>query len=103
MTLFYLLLNLSDVNAKDLRRSHFSLVQLIYAGAPWTPESQAIVMHSVSPPAPKLEIDGICYSYFLDLSLAQKLLQVYSTRNLCLADHCQRVIEYALQAHAKDP
>ncbi len=102
MTLFHLLLNLHELSPQNCSLPHCSADQLIYVELPWTLESQAIVIQSVSAPVSKQEIDHICYHYFLELRLAQKLLQIYASRNLCLADHCQRVIEYAMQTRVQD-
>ncbi|AUX90312.1 MULTISPECIES: hypothetical protein [Acinetobacter] len=87
MNLFYLLLNLDEFPANHL----------IYAELPWTLESKAISIDKNSKPELNLNINNIEYSYFLEIAMARKLLQVYSTNNVCLADTCQRVIEYVLR------
>jgi len=87
MDLFYILLNLNEFPANHL----------IYAELPWTLESKAISIDKNSKPELDLNINNIEYSYFLDVAMARKLLQVYSTNNVCLADTCQRVIEYVLR------
>ncbi|WP_286713425.1 hypothetical protein [Acinetobacter sp. UBA2581] len=87
MNLFYLLLNLDEFPANHL----------IYAELPWTLESKAISIDKNSKPELNLNINNIEYSYFLEMAMARKLLQVYSTNNVCLADTCQRVIEYVLR------
>ncbi|WP_334103510.1 hypothetical protein [Acinetobacter variabilis] len=87
MDLFYILLNLNE----------FPADHLIYAELPWTLESKAISIDKNSKPELDLNINNIEYSYFLDVAMARKLLQVYSTNNVCLADTCQRVIEYVLR------
>ena len=87
MDLFYILLNLNE----------FPADHLIYAELPWTLESKAISIDKNSKPELNLNINNIEYSYFLEIAMARKLLQVYSTNNICLADTCQRVIEYVLR------
>lgn len=87
MDLFYVLLNLNE----------FPADHLIYAELPWTLESKAISIDKNSKPELNLNINNIEYSYFLEIAMARKLLQVYSTNNVCLADTCQRVIEYVLR------
>ena len=87
MDLFYILLNLNE----------FPADHLIYAELPWTLESKAISIDKNSKPELNLNINNIEYSYFLEITMARKLLQVYSTNNVCLADTCQRVIEYVLR------
>lgn len=87
MNLFYLLLNLSE----------FSADHLIYAELPWTLESKAISIEKNSNFALSLNIENIQYHYFLNVVLAKKLLHIYSTNNVCLAETCQRVIEYTLR------
>jgi len=87
VNLFYLLLNLDEFPANHL----------IYAELPWTLESKAISIDKNSKPELNLNINNIEYSYFLEMAMARKLLQVYSTNNVCLADTCQRVIEYVLR------
>ncbi|MFB6330873.1 MULTISPECIES: hypothetical protein [Acinetobacter] len=87
MDLFYILLNLNE----------FPADHLIYAELPWTLESKAISIDKNSKPELNLNINNIEYSYFLEIAMARKLLQVYSTNNVCLADTCQRVIEYVLR------
>ncbi|ENU99126.1 hypothetical protein [Acinetobacter variabilis] len=87
MDLFYILLNLNE----------FPADHLIYAELPWTLESKAISIDKNSKPELNLNINNIEYSYFLEIAMARKLLQVYSTSNVCLADMCQRVIEYVLR------
>lgn len=87
MDLFYILLNLNE----------FPADHLIYAELPWTLESKAISIDKNSKPELNLNINNIEYSYFLEIAMARKLLQVYSTNNVCLADTCQRVIEYILR------
>ncbi|MCU4310864.1 hypothetical protein KTG68_02060 [Acinetobacter variabilis] len=87
MDLFYILLNLNE----------FPADHLIYAELPRTLESKAISIDKNSKPELDLNINNIEYSYFLDVAMARKLLQVYSTNNVCLADTCQRVIEYVLR------
>jgi len=87
MDLFYILLNLNE----------FPADHLIYAELPWTLESKAISIDKNSKPELNLNINNIEYSYFLEIAMARKLLQVYSTNNVCLADMYQRVIEYVLQ------
>ncbi|WP_291358877.1 MULTISPECIES: hypothetical protein [Acinetobacter] len=87
MDLFYILLNLNE----------FPADHLIYAELPWTLESKAISIDKNSKPELNLNINNSEYSYFLDVAMARKLLQVYSTNNICLADTCQRVIEYVLR------
>lgn len=87
MDLFYILLNLNE----------FPVDHLIYAELPWTLESKAISIDKNSKPELNLNINNIEYSYFLEIAMARKLLQVYSTNNVCLADTCQRVIEYVLR------
>ena len=87
MDLFYILLNLNE----------FPADHLIYAELPWTLESKAISIDKNPKPELNLNINNIEYSYFLDVTMARKLLQVYSTNNICLADTCQRVIEYVLR------
>ncbi|HAB42618.1 MAG TPA: hypothetical protein DCE70_03475 [Acinetobacter sp.] len=87
MDLFYILLNLNE----------FPADHLIYAELPWTLESKAISIDKNSKPELNLNINNIEYSYFLEIAMARKLLQVYSTNNVCLADTCQRIIEYALK------
>ncbi|MGN9713739.1 hypothetical protein ACG9WQ_010150 [Acinetobacter variabilis] len=87
MDLFYILLNLNEFPAN----------YLIYAELPWTLESKATSIDKNSKPELNLNINNIEYSYFLDVAMARKLLQVYSTNNVCLADTCQRVIEYVLR------
>ena len=87
MDLFYILLNLNE----------FPNDYLIYAELPWTLESKAISINKNSKPELNLNINNIEYSYFLDVAMARKLLQVYSTNNVCLADTCQRIIEYVLR------
>ncbi|WP_312086888.1 hypothetical protein [Acinetobacter variabilis] len=90
MDLFYILLNLNE----------FPADHLIYAELPWTLESKAISIDKNSKPELNLNINNIEYSYFLEIAMARKLLQVYSTNNVCLADTCQRIIEYALKEQA---
>ncbi|MFV5591599.1 hypothetical protein [Acinetobacter variabilis] len=90
MDLFYVLLNLNE----------FPADHLIYAKLPWTLESKAISIDKNSKPELNLNIDNIEYQYFLEVALARKLLNIYSTNNLCLADTCQRIIEYALKEQA---
>ena len=87
MDLFYILLNLNE----------FPADHLIYAELPWTLESKAISIDKNSKPELNLNINNIEYSYFLEIAMARKLLQVYSTNNVCLADTCQRIIEYVLR------
>lgn len=87
MDLFYILLNLNE----------FPNDHLIYAELPWTLESKAISINKNSKPELNLNINNIEYAYFLDVAMARKLLQVYSTNNVCLANTCQRVIEYVLR------
>jgi len=87
MDLFYILLNLNE----------FPADHLIYAELPWTLESKAISIDKNSKPELNLNINNIEYQYFLEVALARKLLNIYSTNNLCLADTCQRVIEYVLR------
>lgn len=87
MNLFYLLLNLNE----------FPATHLIYAERPWTLESKAISIEKNSKPVLSLNIDNIEYQYFLEVAMTRKLLNIYSTNNLCLADTCQRIIEYALK------
>lgn len=87
MDLFYILLNLNE----------FPADHLIYAELPWTLESKAISIDKNSKSELNLNINNIEYSYFLEIAMARKLLQVYSTNNVCLADTCQRVIEYVLR------
>lgn len=87
MDLFYILLNLNEFPAN----------YLIYVELPWTLESKAISIDKNSKPELSLNINNSEYSYFLDVAMARKLLQVYSTNNVCLADMCQRVIEYVLR------
>ena len=87
MDLFYILLNLNE----------FPADHLIYAELPWTLESKAISIDKNSKPELNLNINNIEYAYFLDVAMARKLLQVYSTNNVCLANTCQRVIEYVLR------
>ncbi len=87
MDLFYIRLNLNE----------FPADHLIYAELPWTLESKAISIDKNSKPELNLNINNIEYSYFLEIAMARKLLQVYSTNNVCLADTCQRVIEYVLR------
>lgn len=87
MDLFYILLNLNE----------FPADHLIYAELPWTLESKVISIDKNSKPELNLNINNIEYSYFLEIAMARKLLQVYSTNNVCLADTCQRVIEYVLR------
>jgi len=87
MDLFYILLNLNE----------FPDNYLIYAELPWTLASKAISIDKSSKPELDLNINNIEYSYFLEIAMARKLLQVYSTNNVCLSDTCQRVIEYVLQ------
>ena len=87
MDLFYILLNLNE----------FPADHLIYAELPWTLESKATSIDKNSKPELNLNINTIEYSYFLEIAMARKLLQVYSTNNVCLADTCQRVIEYVLR------
>ncbi|WP_347453601.1 hypothetical protein [Acinetobacter thermotolerans] len=91
MNLFYLLLNLNE----------FPDDHLIYAEIPWTLESKAISIEKNSNSTLSLNIDNIEYHYFLNIALAKKLLQIYSTNNVCLAETCQKVIEYALQEQNK--
>ncbi len=87
MDLFYILLNLNE----------FPADHLIYAELPWTLESKAISIDKNSKPELNLNINNIEYSYFLEIVMARKLLQVYSTSNVCLAATCQRIIEYVLR------
>lgn len=87
MNLFYLLLNLDE----------FPPNHLLYAELPWTLESKAISIEKNSKPVLSLHFDNIEYQYFLEVAMTRKLLNMYSTNNLCLADTCQRVIEYALK------
>ncbi|MFW2046780.1 hypothetical protein [Acinetobacter variabilis] len=87
MDLFYILLNLNE----------FPADHLIYAELPWTLESKATSIDKNSKPELNLNINTIEYAYFLEIAMARKLLQVYSTNNVCLSDTCQRVIEYVLQ------
>mgnify|MGYP006955438355 CR=1 FL=1 len=87
MNLFYLLLNLNEFPANHL----------IYVKRPWTLESKAISIEKNSKPVLSLNIDNIEYQYFLEVAMTRKLLNIYSTNNLCLADTCQRIIEYALK------
>ena len=87
MDLFYILLNLNE----------FPADHLIYAELPWTLESKAISIDKNSKPELNLNINNIEYSYFLEIEMARKLLQVYSTSNVCLAATCQRIIEYVLR------
>lgn len=87
MNLFYFLLNLNE----------FPDDHLIYTELPWTLESKAISIDKNSNFALSLNIENITYHYFLDVALAKKLLQIYSTNNVCLAETCQKVIEYALR------
>ena len=69
MDLFYILLNLNE----------FPADHLIYAELPWTLESKAISIDKNSKPELNLNINNSEYSYFLDVAMARKLLQVYST------------------------
>ncbi|WKT72682.1 hypothetical protein [Acinetobacter variabilis] len=87
MDLFYILLNLNE----------FPADHLIYVELPWTLESKAISIDKNSKPELNLNINNIEYSYFLEIAMARKLLQVYSTSNVCLAATCQRIIEYVLR------
>ena len=87
MDLFYILLNLNE----------FPADHLIYAELPWTLESKAISIDKNFKPELNLNINNIEYSYFLEIAMARKLLQVYSTNNVCLADTCKRVREYVLR------
>lgn len=87
MNLFYLLLNLNEFHANHL----------IYVKRPWTLESKAIFIEKNSKPVLSLNIDNIEYQYFLEVAMTRKLLNIYSTNNLCLANTCQRIIEYALK------
>ena len=87
MDLSYILLNLNE----------FPADHLIYAELPWTLESKATSINKNSKPELSLNINNSEYSYFLDVAMARKLLQVYSTNNVCLAATCQRVIEYVLR------
>jgi len=87
MDLFYILLNLNE----------FPADHLIYAELPWTLESKAISIDKNSKPELNLNINNSEYSYFLEIAMARKLLQVYSTSNVCLAATCQRIIEYVLR------
>lgn len=87
MNLFYLLLNLNEFPANHL----------IYVERLWTLESKAISIEKNSKPVLNLNIDNIEYQYFLEVAMTRKLLNIYSTNNLCLADTCQRIIEYALK------
>lgn len=87
MNLFYLLLNLNEFPANHL----------IYVKLPWTLESKAISIEKNSKPDLSLNIDNIEYQYFLEVAMTRKLLNLYSKNNLCLADTCQHIIEYALK------
>jgi len=87
VNLFYLLLNLNE----------FPATHLIYVERPWTLGSKAISIEKNYKPVLSLNIDNIEYQYFLEVAMTRKLLNIYSTNNLCLADTCQRIIEYALK------
>lgn len=85
MDLFYLLLN----------QHEFSAQELIYAEMPWTLQSKAVMVEAHSSPHPTINIDHTEYQFFLTLALLRQLLQIYSSQNVCLAETCQRLIEFA--------
>jgi hypothetical protein len=87
MDLFYLLLN----------QQEFPAQQLIYAEMPWTLQSQVVLVEASPTPSPTLKIEKTEYQFFLKLALLRQLLQIYSKQNLCLAETCQRMIEFALK------
>ncbi|WP_216934794.1 MULTISPECIES: hypothetical protein [unclassified Acinetobacter] len=85
MDLFYLLLNQQEFSAQDL----------IYAEIPWTLQSQVVMVKAHPSANLILDIDHTEYQFFLKLSLLRQLLQIYSKQNVCLAETCQRLIEFA--------
>lgn len=85
MDLFYLLLNQHEFSAQDL----------IYAEMPWTLQSKAVMVEEHSSPHLTINIDNTEYQFFLTLALVRQLLQIYSNQNVCLAETCQRIIEFA--------
>ncbi|MFZ0022324.1 hypothetical protein [Acinetobacter sp.] len=85
MDLFYLLLNQHEFSAQDL----------IYAELPWTLQSKAAMVEAHPSANLILNIDHTEYQFFLKLSLLRQLLQIYSKQNVCLAETCQRLIEFA--------
>ena len=87
MDLFYILLN----------QHKFPAQHLIYAELPWTLQSKAITVEASPTPNSSLDINNSKYQFFMDIALARKLLQIYSTSSVCLENTCQRVIEYALK------
>lgn len=92
MDLFYILLNHQDFPAQ----------QLIYAETPWTLQSRVIMLDPISSPLPILHREHTEYRFFLELASVARIMQLYSARNLCLADQCQSIIELALKARQDD-
>lgn len=93
MDLFYILLN----------QHEFSAQHCIYAELPWTLQSRAIMIEAYPSPSPTLNIDATEYQFFMNLALLRQLLQIYSSQNLCLAETCQRIIEFALSEYPSSP
>jgi len=90
MDLFYLLLN----------QHEFSVQDLIYAELPWTLQSKAVMVEAHFPSHPTVNIDHTEYQFFLTLAVARQLLQIYSNQNVCLAETCQRIIEFATKEYS---
>ena len=90
MDLFYLLLN----------QHEFSVQDLIYAELPWTLQSKAIIVEAHPSPHLTINIDHTEYQFFLTLALVRQLLQIYSNQNVCLAETCQRIIEFATKEYS---
>ncbi|MFV5404919.1 MULTISPECIES: hypothetical protein [unclassified Acinetobacter] len=90
MDLFYLLLNQHEFSAQDL----------IYAEMPWTLQSKAIMVEAHSSPHPTVNIDHTEYQFFLTLALVRQWLQINSNQNVCLAETCQRLIEFAAKEYS---
>ena len=89
MDLFYLLLNQHEFSAQDL----------IYAELPWTLQSKAVMVEAHFPSHLTINIDHTEYQFFLTLALVRQLLQIYSNQNVCLAETCQRIIEFATKEY----
>lgn len=87
MDIFQVLLNIS----------RFKRNETIYAVEPWTPESEAQVVLEPAEGLIHIIRGDLRFEYFLEVSLAQDLLQQNQHSSLCMRDQCLRMIEYAMQ------
>lgn len=87
MNLFQILLNIHNLKNDDI----------IYAIAPWTLESEAILIGPKNKTALSKKFPHATeYKYFLSVALAKAISLQYEQQNTCLEAHCMRMIEFAI-------